>query len=124
NQALGASSKRSALYREAAALLAWNGRTPEALRLLDRAAQILPQDREIPLMKATTLELAGESDAAEKAIGQALKLAPDDPRIKSLAARIALEKSGGSAAQRNDSTASDDTPYLKRLFLEKPPQSW
>ena len=63
-------------------------------------------------------------EAAEKAIGQALKLAPDDPRIKSLAARIALEKSGGAAAQRNDSTASDDTPYLKRLFLEKPPQSW
>jgi len=62
-------------------------------------------------------------DAAEKAIGEALRLAPGDARIKALAARIASEKSGG-AAQAHDSAAGDDSAYLKSLFLEKPPQSW
>ena len=194
NQALGASSGRSDLYREAAALLVWNGHASEALRVLDRAAQTLPQDREIALMKATALELAGQSadaahllselqnrwpewhavwvasgvilaahrdfegarqaletafvlgahspeawfyladaslgcaprrmDAAEKAIGQAVKLAPGDARIQSLAARIAAEKNGGAAAQPDPSTADADLPYMKKLFLEEPPQSW
>jgi tetratricopeptide (TPR) repeat protein len=194
NQALGASSGSSDLYREAAALLLWNGHASEALRVLDRAAQTLPQDREIALMQATALELAGKSadashrlselqnrwpewhavwvasgvilaahrdfegarqaletafvlgahspeawfyladaslgcvprrmDAAEKAIAQAVKLAPGDARIQSLAARIAAEKNGGAAAQPDPSTAGADLPYMKKLFLEEPPQSW
>jgi len=53
-----------------AAFLSKNGRAPEALRLLDQATRILPQNREILLMKATTLEMAGQTEAAEHLLNQ------------------------------------------------------
>lgn len=42
----------------------------DALALLDQAARILPQDREILLMRATTLERAGRTEEAERLLGE------------------------------------------------------
>jgi protein SCO1/2 len=42
----------------------------DALGLLDQAARILPQDREILLMRATTLERAGRTEDAERLLGE------------------------------------------------------
>jgi predicted Zn-dependent protease len=53
------------LYWQAAVLLNRNGHAPEALQLLDRAEQILPQDPQIPLLRATLLESAGQTGDAE-----------------------------------------------------------
>lgn len=65
-QALRAAPKRPDLYWQAAALLTKNGRTAEALRLLDRAGP----DREILLAKATTMELARRTQEAERLVNQ------------------------------------------------------
>jgi predicted Zn-dependent protease len=55
---------------EAAGLLVRNGQTVEALQMLDQAARVLPQNREILLMKTTTLELAHQAGAAENLLKQ------------------------------------------------------
>jgi len=60
-QALRTEPKRADLYWEAAAFLTGNGKTPDAQRLLDQATRDLPDAREIPLAKAITLELSGQS---------------------------------------------------------------
>jgi tetratricopeptide (TPR) repeat protein len=52
------------LYRQAVALLAKQGNAPEALRWIGEGARILPDDREILLLKATTLEFAHRADDA------------------------------------------------------------
>jgi predicted Zn-dependent protease len=44
------------------------------------------------LAECTLRSGAGSQDAAERLIGQALKLSPDDPWILSLAGRIAFER--------------------------------
>jgi Flp pilus assembly protein TadD len=53
------SARSGDYYLARAYMLDASGKPEEAV-----AAQILPQDREIPLMKATTLELAGDSAGA------------------------------------------------------------
>jgi hypothetical protein len=61
-------------------------------------------------------------DAAQSAIEQALKLAPDDVQAKTLGARIAATK---SAATRSTSPESrDEMVDPAKLFLAKPPQDW
>ena len=69
-QALQRAPKRVDLYQQATAFLAGNGQFTEALSLLDRAVRTLPQNREVLLMKATTLELAGRTGDAEKLLGE------------------------------------------------------
>jgi tetratricopeptide (TPR) repeat protein len=66
NQALGKAPSRPELYRQATLFLIRNHRVPEALQLLDQAARILPNNPEILLMRANTLELAGETGKAER----------------------------------------------------------
>ena len=66
NQALGKTPSRPELYRQATLFLIRNHRLPEALQLLDQAARILPDNPEILLMKANTLELAEETGKAER----------------------------------------------------------
>jgi tetratricopeptide (TPR) repeat protein len=65
DEALRAAPKRPDLYRQAIALLVKRGRAPDALRVIEEAALALPDNREILLMKATTFELARQSDDAE-----------------------------------------------------------
>ena len=57
NQALGKAPSRPELYRQATLFLIRNHRLPEALQVSDEAARILPENPEILLLKANTLEL-------------------------------------------------------------------
>jgi tetratricopeptide (TPR) repeat protein len=59
-------------------------------------------------------------DAAQAAIRQALKLAPDDPWIQSLAGRLGQVRT----IQRDPSGTENEPPYTTRLFLLKPPRDW
>jgi tetratricopeptide (TPR) repeat protein len=63
-KAQGASGARSDLYLRETAYLVKLGRVEEALRLIGDASGRLPDGREILLMKATTLDLAGRIDDA------------------------------------------------------------
>jgi Flp pilus assembly protein TadD len=63
-RALGDPAKRSGLYLQETAFLVKLGRSQEALRLIDIAARALPENREMLLMQATTLDFAGESEYA------------------------------------------------------------
>jgi Flp pilus assembly protein TadD len=78
-QALRAAPKRADLYRQAAAFLASNGKTAEAVRLLDQATRDLPDEREIPLAKAITLELSGQTGAAEDLLKEVQARWPEWP---------------------------------------------
>jgi predicted Zn-dependent protease len=66
DQALGAAPPRPDFYLAATAFLAQNNLTPEALRFLDQGSRRFPGNREILLLKAGTLELAGQTDAAAR----------------------------------------------------------
>jgi tetratricopeptide (TPR) repeat protein len=195
DQALHAAPKRPDLYWQAAVFLAGYHRAPEALALLDRAAQILPDEASIPIIRATVMELAGKSDdaqrllndiqrrwpevsavwvtrgmiqathhhfdearraletavalgarspevwcaladstlrsvpvridAAEAAISEALKLAPDDPHARALAGRIAAQKSDPRPVTKPESAgAHDEDTVSMKLFLTRPPRDW
>jgi tetratricopeptide (TPR) repeat protein len=63
-RALGEPARRPGLYLQETAFLVKLDRAQEALRLIDVAALALPENREILLMQATTLDLAGQSDGA------------------------------------------------------------
>jgi tetratricopeptide (TPR) repeat protein len=161
-EALHATPDRPDLFRRALALLVKRGMAAEALRWSEQGARSLPDDREMLLLKATTLEFAHRAgdagnllneiqnrwpewsmvwmahgmilaarqqyaearqsletairlgarnpevyyfladsalrsgapgkDAAEEGIREALRLAPDDPWVQSLAGRVALER--------------------------------
>jgi tetratricopeptide (TPR) repeat protein len=64
-RALGEPAERFGLYLQETAFLVKMNRAQEALRLIDVAARALPENREILLMKATTLDFAGQNDNAE-----------------------------------------------------------
>jgi tetratricopeptide (TPR) repeat protein len=63
-RALGATPAQPDSYRQAVALLVREGRAPEALQMADEAARRLPENREMLLMRATSLEFGRQSDAA------------------------------------------------------------
>jgi predicted Zn-dependent protease len=69
-QALGAVPKRPDLYEQATAFLVRKGKPAEALKVIEEAARTLPESREILLMKATTLEFAGQADDAERLLNE------------------------------------------------------
>ncbi len=66
NEALHKAPTRPELYRQTVLLLIRNRRVTEATELVDEAARILPDNPEISLMRATTLDLAGKTEAAER----------------------------------------------------------
>ena len=63
-RALRAAPGQPDSYRQAIALLVREGRSPEALRVAEEAGRVLPENREMLLLKATTLEFGGQTDAA------------------------------------------------------------
>jgi Flp pilus assembly protein TadD len=63
-KALRAAPNRPDLYLRATAFLVQQGRAPEGLRVIEDAARRLPENREILLMKATTLDFSGQPDDA------------------------------------------------------------
>src|SRR5205085_3896946 len=68
-RAIQVSPKRADLYWQLAVFLTRNAGGPEARQLLDRAEQLLPQDPQIPLVRATLLEVEGKSEEAESLLG-------------------------------------------------------
>jgi tetratricopeptide (TPR) repeat protein len=66
NQALSKAPSRPELYRQATLFLVRNHRLPEALRLLDEATRILPENPELLLLKSNTLELAGKTENVKR----------------------------------------------------------
>ncbi len=191
DNALRTASERPDLYQQAGAFLIANGQVRDAMRVFDQAARILPRSREMLLLKAATLEIAGSSgeagsllhqiqnrwpewhagwvaegviltakqqfeqarqaletaialgaqspeayyclaeatlyspgriDEAQVAIRKALKLAPDDPRVRSLAGRIASAVEVKQVPPESERAEKGST--LRRLVATKPPQDW
>ncbi len=65
NDGLHAAPKRPDLYRQAVMFLVKNDRIPQAVSIAEEGARMLPDDNEMLLLKATTLELAGNTKEAE-----------------------------------------------------------
>jgi tetratricopeptide (TPR) repeat protein len=70
DQALHAAPERPDLYLRAVALLVKRGQAPEALRIIEQGARTLPQNRQILLLKATTLEFAHRVDDADHLLSE------------------------------------------------------
>ena len=81
DQALRAAPERPDLYRQAVALLAKRGRASEALRVIEEGTRKLPDDREIMLLKATTLEFANRPDDAGHLLGEVQNRWPEWPGV-------------------------------------------
>jgi len=76
-QALEAEPDRSATCQQAAGFLVRNGRAPDALRLLDRAAARFANDRQILLLRAVAADLAGDDRAAEDTLAEIRRQWPE-----------------------------------------------
>ena len=81
DQALHAAPERPDLYRQAVALLAKQGSASAALRVIEEGARKLPEDREILLLKATTLEFASRPDDAGHLLSEVRNRWPEWPGV-------------------------------------------
>jgi tetratricopeptide (TPR) repeat protein len=70
DQALHAAPEWPDLYPQAVALLVKRGLGPEALRIIEEGARTLPQNREILLLEATTLEFAQRAGDADHLLSE------------------------------------------------------
>ncbi|MGH9672508.1 MAG: tetratricopeptide repeat protein, partial [Bryobacteraceae bacterium] len=124
-------------------LLAYGGATPEALRLLDEAARLLPADRDVALLGAAAREVAGQSQAdmlvrlrkrwpewhavwLAQGVILANRGAFDEARPM-IETAIALGARSPEARAYLDSCArrsAPDVAVMKRLFLVKPARDW
>jgi tetratricopeptide (TPR) repeat protein len=66
--ALAAAPKRADLYQQAALFLTRQRRAPEAVRLLDQASRVLPDNPKIPLVKAAILAAIPKPGEAEQVL--------------------------------------------------------
>jgi Flp pilus assembly protein TadD len=103
-------------------ILAAHQRFAEARQALETAVALGARSPEAYYYLADcTLRFAPKRiDAAEAAVRQALKVAPDDPWIRSLAGRLERLRT----THREPASADDEPPYPTRLFLQKPPRDW
>jgi Flp pilus assembly protein TadD len=69
-KALDSAPKRADFYEQGTGFLVAKGRASEALSWINKAARMLPESREILLMKATTLEFANHADEAEHLLNE------------------------------------------------------
>jgi len=76
-QALRAAPTRVELYCQVTLLLLKNGRVPQALELLDRAASNVPADPSILLAKAISLEVAARDTEAKRLLKEIEKHWPE-----------------------------------------------
>lgn len=110
------------------------GRFEEARRALETAVALGARSPEVHYCLAgfTLRSAPNMLDAAEAAAQQALKLAPADPWIHSLAGRIASARGeDATAAERlreavrlNPRVSVEKPPHASRLFRERPPRDW
>jgi tetratricopeptide (TPR) repeat protein len=70
DKALHAAPERPDFYLRAVSLLVKRDLAPEALRIVEEGARTLPQNREILLLKATTLEFAHRAGDADRMLSE------------------------------------------------------
>lgn len=68
--ALNAEPNQPEVYRQTVVFLVKNSRVQQALAVVEEGARRLPDDREMLLLQATTLELAHKTEDAEKLLGE------------------------------------------------------
>jgi cytochrome c-type biogenesis protein CcmH/NrfG len=108
-------------------ILAAHGRFEDARRALETAVALGAHSPEAwyALADSTLRSGPGHIDAADAAIAQAMKAAPDDPHTRELAARIAAQKShSGAVPGQEVAGARDGAPDPAKLFLIRPPRDW
>jgi tetratricopeptide (TPR) repeat protein len=99
DQALGKSPQRAGLYLDACSFLLSKGRTDGALRVSGEAMRVFPQEREILLLRAVVLELAGRGGESEPLLEQLQNRWPEWP-TGWLAHGIVLGRHGRGAEAR------------------------
>ena len=109
-------------------ILAAHQKFEEARRALETAATHGARSPEAwSCLAALTLRstVVGRVDAAETAVGQALRLAPENASIQDLAGRIASEKAGTAAAStRQEEAVRSIAANSVKLFESRPPRDW
>ncbi len=136
--AVKAEPTRPDLYWQAAAAMTKNWHhSADALTLLDKAAAALPQEAQIPVIRAAVkLELSGKTDEALRVLGDAQHRWPEAAAVwvargiilaahqhpeearKALETAVAL--GAHSAEVRSALAGSGD----EKLFLTLPPSDW
>ncbi len=143
--ALQGTPRRVDLYRQAVDLLVEKDQGASALRLLLHAEGILPQEREIPLLRAAVLEITGQSADAEELLGRLQNRWPEwsavwvahgialaaqgrfDEGRRTLETAAALGARGPEmrACLANSALRSvDEAPKLLRHLLQRNPRDW
>jgi tetratricopeptide (TPR) repeat protein len=79
NRAIEASPKAPHLYWQAAILLYRNERGADALQLLSKAGQSMPQERQFPVIHAVLLELSGQTEEAMRELDTVQRRWPEYP---------------------------------------------
>ncbi len=79
--ALRAAPEQADLYRQAVMLLVKRGRAPEAMRIAEQGARNLPQNRQVLLLDATTLEFAGRVEESDRLLIEIQNRWPEWPNV-------------------------------------------
>ena len=79
NRAIEASPKAPHLYWQAAILLFRNERGADALQLLSKVGQTMPQERQFPVIHAILLELSGQTEEAMRELDTVQRRWPEFP---------------------------------------------
>jgi len=123
---------RADLYRQAAIAVAKKGDAAGAIRLLSAGIEAVPKDRELPLLHAVTLQLAGRSDDAERAASELASRWPEWPAVW-VAEGVILESQGraeearralGTAQALGARTPVTGPRDLRALFWDTPSRDW
>jgi Flp pilus assembly protein TadD len=143
--ALQGTPRRVELYRQAVGFLVEKKQGASALRLIQHAERILPQERELSLMRATVLEITGQSAEAEQLLGTLQNRWPewsavwvahgialaahgrfdDGRRTLETAAALGAHSPEMRACLANTAQRSvDEAPNLLRRLLQRNPRDW
>jgi tetratricopeptide (TPR) repeat protein len=117
NRTMGVQSRATALI-DAARLWLDAGAPDLASEALDGATRLMPDDREIPLVRADIAAAEGDWPAALAALDARLAVAPEDAPARALRA-AALRRSGDPETARDEADrALSDAPGLPAALFE------
>jgi Flp pilus assembly protein TadD len=114
----------AAVWAAQGIISAAHSRNEAARKCLETAVTLGAHSAEVYYALAATLirTMPEHLDAAESAIGQALKVAPDDAGVQALASRI--KAAGQSNKPVDPAGLPDDSSLPAKLFLARPPKEW
>ncbi len=104
-QGIAVEPARADLYWRATVLLVSNGRVADALPMLDAAGKTLPQDVQIPVMRAIVLQLSGKAGDARAVLAEAQRRWPEAPAVWTAEGFVAAADHQTDAAFRDLQTA-------------------